>query len=139
MSALEVPQMVLLGGGLFNIVYGFLTGFAFATARKEGEFAPRYLVMLHMGTLMQGSMLMALSLILPVVVLDPINKELAARLMVFSSLCIAMKDTYNWLAGVTDEYGQKKVFSQAVGAAGALGGSIGLAMLTSGFVRGYLA
>lgn len=137
--AMDPAQMVLLGGGLFNIVYGFLSGFAFAAARKEAEFAPRYLVSLHVGTLMQGSMLMALSLIVPVASMDASNKELAARLMVFSSLCIALKDTANWLQGVKDEYGEKRVFSQALGAAGAIGGTVGLAMLSSGFVRAYLA
>lgn len=135
----DAAQMVLLGGGLFNIVCGFLSGFAFAAARKDAEFAPRYLVSLHTGTLMQGSMLMALSLLVPVVAMDSSNTELAARLMVFSSLCIALKDTANWLQGVKDEYGEKRVFSQALGAAGAVGGTIGLAMLSAGFVAAYLA
>ncbi|HYC55396.1 MAG TPA: hypothetical protein VEL28_10740 [Candidatus Binatia bacterium] len=136
---MDPAQKVLIGGGLINIVYGVLTGFAFASARQKSEFAPRYLVMAHTGPLAFGTMLMALSLAIPVSALAPDNEELAARLMVFFAVCIAVKDTYNWLAGITDEFVQKPVFSRTVGMAGVIGGMAGIAMLSVGVLRGYWA
>jgi len=135
----DPAQKVLIGGGLINIVYGFLTGFAFSTARQKSEFAPRYLVMAHTGPLAFGTMLMALSLTIPISALSPENEELAARLLVAFAVCIAVKDTYNWLAGVTDEFAQKPVFSRTVGGAGVLAGIVGIAMLSAGMLQGYWA
>lgn len=135
----EPSQKVLIGAGLLNIAYGFVTGFGFAWARTKAEFAPRYLVMAHTGPFQMGAMLMGLSLTIPISNLQPSNEELAARLLFFFSVCIATKDTFNWLAGVDDEFAQKPTFSRVVGAAGALGGVIGLSMLIVGFLGGYWA
>ena len=86
------------------LAYAFLIGIPFDQARKTREYAPRYLVMTHVGLLMQGSMMLALTAVVPLVHLPDAVKTTGAALLVLGAVLIGIRDTISWLRGVTDEY-----------------------------------
>ncbi len=133
---MEPGMKILVWGGLANLVYGFLTGFLFAQARGSSEFAPRYLVMAHVGPLMQGTMLLALTAAIPLILLPGTAMTLGCALLVLSSACFAIKDTINWHLGVTDEFRQRPAIPRLLALTGAPIATMGLLILVVGAIRG---
>src|SRR5262245_60603996 len=133
---MDTGVKILILGGLANLLYGFLTGFFFAKVRGTREFAPRYLVMAHVGPLMQGTMLLALVTATPLIYLPEAVKTLGCALLVLSSACFGIKDTINWREGVTDEFKQRPAIPRLLGLIGAPVSTVGLVILVIGAIRG---
>jgi hypothetical protein len=129
---MDTAVKFLVYGGMANLVYGFLTGFAFAKERSTKEFAPRYLVIVHVGQILQGTMLLALVAAQPFIHLGDTARIVSCALLAISTACFATKDTTNWLTGVTDEFKAKPTFQRILGAIGSLMNTVGLAILVVG-------
>jgi hypothetical protein len=131
---MEQAAVVLVVGGMFNLFYGYLTGFFFAAARQKSEFAPRYLVMAHVGPYMQGAMLLGLVFAVRLSQLSDGTETAAAAALVVSSFCIAGKDTINWLQGVSDEIREKPPLQVLLGTVGVITGVVGFGILFYGVI-----
>jgi hypothetical protein len=134
---MNMATQILALGGLGLLAYAFVIGFAFHEARKTQEHAPRYLLMTHVGLLMQGTMMLALTAAVPLVRLPDGVKIAGAALLVLGAVCAGIRDTINWRRGVTDEYKQKPPVTPQLALLGALSQLAGLAILVVGVVLGF--
>ncbi len=105
--------------------------------RVKAPTASKYLVLAHVGPLMQGPILLGLAVALPLSQLSAQVEAVAAWLLVASSVVLAVKDTLNWLQGVRDEFVERPP-GFFLGAVSALLGTGGLTILVVGVLRGLL-
>src|SRR3974390_934000 len=106
--AITIAGKVLITGGVLNLAYGLLLGYAITVIRAKGAPAtPRYLMAAHVSTLLHAAVLLGLVWAARLSTLDPGWQDAAAWLVVVSSVLIAAKDTVNWLNRVQDEFGEK--------------------------------
>ena len=105
---ISVAEKVLIAGGMLNLAYGVLLGYAITVIRVKGAPAtPRYLMAAHISTLLHAAVLFGLVWAARLSTLGPGWQDVAAWLVVVSSALIAAKDTANWLTGVKDEFSDK--------------------------------
>ena len=132
---METAAKVLIVGGMLNLVYGVITGLIISRLRSRGPEVPRFLTLAHIGPLMEGPMLLGLSVALGLSSLANGWETTAAWLLVAGSIGIAAGDTLNWLGGVGDAFAERSpgFFLQAIG--GPLSG-VGIAIVTVGVFAG---
>lgn len=133
---MELASKVLIVGGMFGLAVGTVTGFFFIIERSRAEFAPRYLVMTHVGMFMQGAMLLGLAFAVNLSSLSAGLENVAATLLVASAVLAAIKDTVNWRQGVKDEFAEKPTLSRSLGVFSFILFIPGLLILIIGVVRG---
>jgi hypothetical protein len=132
---MQTAAKILIVGGISNLAYAVLIGFALARARSATLEVPRYLVLSHTGPLMQGIMLLALSLALPLSDLSTGIETLAAWLLVASAASIGLGDTLNWRQGVRDPFAEKPI-GYYLAVLTSITGVGGIGILLAGVVRG---
>ncbi|MCG6166541.1 hypothetical protein LFX25_01570 [Leptospira sp. FAT2] len=115
-----LPEKILIIAGVLNLAYGSLTGFPYALARKKTEFPSRYLQAAHIGSLMQGAMLLGLVIAFRYANLSENLALIGASLFAVSSLFLALKDTANWLQGIKDEFQENPILGKSLGAIGVI-------------------
>jgi hypothetical protein len=104
---MTVAERVLIAGGVLNLAYGALLGYAIVVIRAKGAPAtPRYLMAAHISVILHAAILLGLVWAARLSVLASSWEDAAAWLMVVSSALIAAKDTLNWLTGVQDEFAE---------------------------------
>jgi hypothetical protein len=128
-------EKVLVVGGVLNLAWGVLTGYAAAAARRSSPEVPKYLMLTHMGGLMQGVMLLALVLAVGLSELSSGTETLSAVLLVGASGALDLKDGLNWVQGVRDEFAEKSA-GYYLGALSAVLITGGLGILIVGVFRG---
>lgn len=132
MMAITAAEKVLIAGGVLNLAYGALLGYAIVVNRVKGAPAtPRYLLAAHIGALLHAAVLLGLVWAARLSTLGPGWLDVAAWLVVVSSALIAAKDTVNWLTGVQDEFGEKAKTAPLAGLA-ALGEPVGIGIFVVG-------
>lgn len=129
---MTVAEKVLIVGGVLNLAYGALLGYAIVVIRVRGAPAtPRYLMAAHLGVIMHAAILLGLVWAARLSTLSSGWEDVAAGLVVLSSALIAAKDTLNWLSGVQDEF-REEANTAPVAALGALAEPIGIAIFVVG-------
>jgi hypothetical protein len=88
---MELATKILIVGGMFGLAVGTVTGFFFILERSRAEFAPRYLVMTHVGMFMQGAMLLGLAFAVNLSSLSAGVENVAAILLVASAVLALRK------------------------------------------------
>ena len=130
---MDAATHILIVGGVLNLAWGYVTGFFLSSVRTNAPTASKYLTLAHVGPLMWGPILLGLAVAVP---LSHTGYETpAAWLMVAASVVLDVKDTLNWLQGVGDEFVERPA-GFYLGGVSALLGSVGLAILTVGVLRG---
>lgn len=133
--AITAAQKILIVGGILNLAYGALLGYAIVMIRVKGAAAtPRYLMTTHISTLLHGAVLLGLVWAARLSALGPDWQDAAAWLLVISSALVAAKDTLNWLTGVRDEF-TEKAKTAALGGLAALGEPIGIGIFLVGVLK----
>ncbi|PJZ56884.1 hypothetical protein [Leptospira barantonii] len=127
-----ISEKILIIAGVLNLAYGSLTGFPYALARKKAEFPSRYLQAAHIGSLMQGAMLLGLVLAFRYANLSETLSLYGAALFALSSLFLGLKDTANWLQGVKDEFQENPILGKALGAIGVVTNLAGIVIILYG-------
>ncbi|XDD50517.1 hypothetical protein AB3N59_01540 [Leptospira sp. WS92.C1] len=127
-----LPEKILIIAGVLNLAYGSLTGFPYALARKKAEFASRYLQAAHIGSLMQGAMLLGLVIAFRYANLSENLGLIGAILFAVSSIFLALKDTVNWLQGVKDEFQENPILGKSLGAIGVISNLVGISIIVYG-------
>lgn len=106
---METSQEILIIGGIALLVLGVLSGNAMAFIRKDEPQVPKYLTVAHTGAYMQAAMLLGLAFAIELSDLSSGWETLAAWMLVIGALLLFIKDIYNWLAGVADEFASRGV------------------------------
>ncbi|TGK10833.1 hypothetical protein [Leptospira stimsonii] len=127
-----LSEKILILSGVLNLAYGSLTGFPYALARKKAEFPSRYLQAAHIGSLMQGAMLLGLVIAFRYANLSENLGLVGAALFSVSSLFLALKDTVNWLQGIKDEFQENPILGKTFGAIGVTTNLIGILIIIYG-------
>ncbi|MBM9499977.1 hypothetical protein JWG44_06900 [Leptospira sp. 201903071] len=127
-----LSEKILILAGVLNLAYGSLTGFPYALARKKAEFPSRYLQAAHIGSLMQGAMLLGLLIAFRYANLSENLGLIGAAFFAISSLFLALKDTANWLQGIKDEFQENPILGKSLGAIGVTTNLIGILILLYG-------
>jgi hypothetical protein len=129
---MTVAEKVLIAGGILNLAYGALLGYPIVVIRAKGAPAvPRYLMATHISALLHAAILLGLVWAARVSTLGASWEDVAAWLVVGSSVLIAAKDTLNWLTGVQDEFGEKAK-TVPLGALGAVAEPLGIGIFVVG-------
>jgi len=135
--AITPAEKVLIVGGMLNLAYGVLLGYPIIVTRTKGAPAtPRYLLAAHLSTLLHAAVLLGLVWAARLSALGPGWLEVAAWLVVVSTALVAAKDTVNWLAGVQDEFSEKKArWAVPLGGVAAVGEPIGIGIFVIGVLE----
>ena len=136
---MDTATKILVLGGVTALLWAFVLGFFFAQERAKAAQANRYLVMAHVGGLMGGTLLLALTAAFRAAALSAGLETLCAALIAGGTLALVAKDTLNWREGVTDEFKQQPALQSKVGIAAVLAMSLGLAIVAVGVLSAVLA
>ena len=132
---METAAKLLVVGGVLNLAYGVVTGLLLTNVRMRRPEAPRYLVLAHLGPLMQGPILLGLAVAVALSDLPASLETLAASLLIANSVAIAAGDTLNWTGGVRDAFAERSA-GFYLNAAGAMLFAVGLLIILIGVLRG---
>ena len=131
--AITAAEKVLIAGGVLNLAYGVLLGYPITVIRVKGAPAtPRYLMAAHLSTLLHATVLLGLVWAARLSTLGPGWQDVAAWLVVISSVLIAAKDTVNWLTGVQDEFSEKPEYAAPLAGLAASAETIGIGIFVAG-------
>lgn len=106
---MDKPTQILIIGGMFILTYGFLLGIPMALAREKASRAPRYLIAVHLAALIQGGMLLALTIAFDFSTLSSWIETIAASLFVGGVILFDLGLTLNWLQSIEDAFGEKSL------------------------------
>src|SRR3990172_3561341 len=126
---MEIAAKVLIVGGVLNLAYRFVTGLFVYQERQQGPTASKYLMLAHVGPLMQGAMLLGLAL-------AAILSDLPGGVETFAaSLLVAAADTLNWRQGVQDMFAERPPLPYALSFAQGPLAFVGLAIIIVGVFK----
>ena len=114
---MDNATQILIIGGMFILTYGFLLGIPVALAREKASRAPRYLMAAHLAALIQGGMLLALTIAFDFSILASWIETVAASLFVGGVTLFDVGLTLNWLQSVEDAF-EKKSLGYKISSAG---------------------
>lgn len=103
---MDTATRILILGGMFVLAFGLLLGIPMAVARKESPRAPRYLLAAHLAAIIQGGMLLALTIAVGFSSLSSGVETSAASLLVGGVVLFDVGLAANWLQGVQDGFGE---------------------------------
>jgi hypothetical protein len=126
---------VLVVGGMSVLGFGFLLGIPMAAARSKAPQAPRYLFSAHLAAIIQGGLLLALTIGVSVSTLSDKVETAAASLLLAGVVLFDSGLALNWLQGVRDGFGEKSLGNK-VSAAGTPLVLIGTGVLFYGVLSG---
>lgn len=106
---MDNANLILILGGMFILSYGFLLGIPMAVARKKASRAPRYLIAVHLASLIQGGMLLALTVAFDFSTLISWVETIAASLFVGGVILFDLGLTLNWLQKIEDAFKEKSL------------------------------
>lgn len=95
---------ILIMGGTSVLAFGFLLGIPMAAARKKASRAPRYLFAAHLAAIIQGGLLLALTVAVDFAGLSGGAEFAVASLFVGGVVLFDVGLTVNWLQGVDDAF-----------------------------------
>lgn len=88
------------------LAFGLLVGIPMAVARSKAPRAPRYLLAAHLAAIIQGGMLLALTIAVGFSTLGTGAETTAAILLVGGVALFDLGLVLNWLQGVQDAFGE---------------------------------
>lgn len=103
---MHLATRILVVGGTSVMLFGFLLGIPMAVARGKAPRAPRYLFAAHLAAIIQGGLLLALTIALGASTLSSGARVTAASLLVGGVAFFDLGLTLNWLQGVEDGFGE---------------------------------
>lgn len=106
---MDISIKILIVGGMIILTYGFVLGIPMAMARDKAPRAPRYLMAAHLAALIQGGMLLALTIAFDFSTITPWIETAAASLFIIGVILFDLGLTLNWLQGVEDAFAVKSL------------------------------
>lgn len=106
---MNIADQILVVGGMSVLFAGFLLGIPMAAARKKAPRAPRYLFAAHLAAIIQGGLLLALTVAVDFAALSPWLLTVAAGALVGGVVLFDAGLALNWLQGVEDAFGEESI------------------------------
>lgn len=106
---MDTATRILIVGGMFVLSFGFLLGIPMAVARSKTPRPPRYLFAAHLAAIIQGGLLLALTIAISFSPLSSGAETTAASLLVGGVALFDLGLTLNWIQGVQDAFGEKSL------------------------------
>ena len=129
----DLASRILVVGGMSVLMFGVLLGIPMAATRSRASRAPRYLFAAHLAAIIQGGLLLALTIALGYSGLSVGAEVTAASLLVGGVVLFDAGLAMNWLQEVEDAF-EEKSLGNKVSAAGTPLVLIGTAILLFGVV-----
>lgn len=112
---MDTATRVLIVGGMSVLAFGFLLGIPMAAARSKAAHAPRYLFAAHLAAIIQGGLLLALTIAIDFSSLSSGVEAIGAGLMVGGVVLFDLGLALNWLQGVEDAFGEESLGNKISG------------------------
>lgn len=106
---MDAAGRVLIVGGMSVLSFGLLLGVPMAMERKKAARAPRYLMAAHLAAIIQGGLLLALTLAVRFSGMSPVVELTAAALLVGGVSLFDLGLALNWRRGVEDAFGENSL------------------------------
>ncbi|MFW6078507.1 MAG: hypothetical protein ACODAE_02735 [Gemmatimonadota bacterium] len=103
---MDIATRILVVGGMSVLAFGFLLGIPMAAARSKAARAPRYLFAAHLAAIIQGGLLLALTVAFGFSALSAGVATTAAALLVGGVALFDIGLALNWLQGVEDGFAE---------------------------------
>lgn len=103
---MTAANRILVMGGMSVLLFGLLLGIPMAVARSKASRAPRYLFAAHLAAIIQGGMLLALTIGVDFSSLSSGVETTAAWMLVGGVVLFDLGLTANWIQGVEDAFGE---------------------------------
>ncbi len=122
---MDTATRMLIVGGMTVLAFGLLLGIPMAGARSEAPRAPRYLLAAHLAAIIQGGLLLALTVAVGFSSLSPGLETAAVALLLVGVALFDLGLALNWLRGVRDAFAEKALGNKisTVGTPLVLGGT----------------
>jgi hypothetical protein len=95
--------------------FGFLLGIAMAAERRKAPRPPRYLFAVHLAAIIQGGVLLALTIALGFSDLSTGTETAAVSILLAGVTLFDLGLATNWLQGVQDGFGEKSLGNKVSG------------------------
>ncbi len=112
---METANRILIVGGTSVLLFGFLLGIPMAMARSRAPRPPRYLFSAHLAAIIQGGMLLALTVAVGFSALSARAASAAAALLIGGVVLFDLGLTLNWIQGVEDAFGEQSLGNKISG------------------------
>lgn len=112
---METATRVLIAGGMVVLSIGFILGIPMALERRKAPQPPRYLFAAHLAAIIQGGLLLALTVAVGFSDISTGAETVAAWLLVAGIALFDAGLIVNWQQGVEDGIGQNSVGSNISG------------------------
>lgn len=132
---METATTVLVMGGMSVLAFGVLLGIPMVAARRAAARAPRYLFSAHLAAIIQGAVLLALTVPLELASLSAGVATGVAAALVAGMALFVLGLTTNWLQGVEDGFAENAIGS-TVSAVGTPLVVVGIGILLHGVATG---
>lgn len=106
---MDSATRILLVGGMSVLAFGLLLGIPMAAARSQAPRAPRYLFAAHLAAIIQGGLLLALTIAVDVSPLPSSVETTAAALLVGGVVLFDLGLAFNWLQRVQDAFAEESL------------------------------
>lgn len=106
---METATRILIVGGMAVLMFGFLLGIPMAAARGRAARAPRYLFAAHLAAIIQGGLLLALTIAVGFSTLPAAALTTASILLVGGIVLFDSGLALNWLQDVDDAFAEKSL------------------------------
>lgn len=112
---MDATTRILVVGGMSVLVFGLLLGIPMAVARSKAPRAPRYLFAVHLAAIIQGGMLLALTIAVDFSTLPSVAETAAASLLLGGIALFDLGLALNWLQGVEDAFEEESLGNKVSG------------------------
>ncbi len=112
---MQTANQVLIVGGVSILFFGMLLGIPMIATRSRHARAPRYLFAAHLASIIQGAVLLAMSIAVGFATLSSGMAITAAILLLVGMALFNLGLTFNWLQGVEDAFAEKSVGNKVSG------------------------
>lgn len=112
---MTAANRILVMGGMSVLLFGLLLGIPMAVARSRAARAPRYLFAAHLAAIIQGGMLLALTIGVDFSSLSSGVETTAAAMLVGGVVLFDVGLTANWIQGVEDAFGESSLGNKISG------------------------
>lgn len=112
---MQTAHQVLVVGGVSILFFGMLLGIPMITTRNRRARAPRYLFAAHLASIIQGTVLLAMTVAVGFATLSPGVETTAAILLLAGMTLFNLGMVFNWLQGVEDAFAEKSIGNKVSG------------------------
>jgi hypothetical protein len=113
---MDTATRVLVVGGMSVLAAGLLLGIPMAAARNKAPRAPRYLLIAHLAAIIQGGLLLALTVAMGFSIQSKGIETTAASVLVGGVGLFILGNAMNWLHGTQDAFADKTVGNKVAAA-----------------------